>query len=267
MELETASWIRIDVHLHTKSDHEFAYQGSNGNFVQAYIKALKREQIQLGIITNHNKFKRGEFSLLKQEAEKEGILLLPGCEISVKIPGGNVHMLVVFDPNAWLKEDNSIDKFLKKAFKGASKYRNNNAVSPYYLIEITAILDSFDKDFFLIAAHVCQKSGLLYECSPAYLKKLARSKSFNEHLLGLQKVRKTKDTFNSNSKSTAEDFKNVFGKLPPQVEGSDPKNVNQIGKGTGISKVICKPFSYQGLRKALEEGKCYEEAKMNITQK
>jgi chromosome segregation protein len=43
------------------------------DFVAAYVDALKKAKIGLGIITNHNKFNIDEFKALRKRARKEGV--------------------------------------------------------------------------------------------------------------------------------------------------------------------------------------------------
>ena len=78
-----ATWLRADFHLHTKSDKEFLpFSGSDGEFIYAYIEQLRTKNIGIGIVTNHNKFNKAEFSALKKKAKKEGIGLFAGVEFS-----------------------------------------------------------------------------------------------------------------------------------------------------------------------------------------
>ena len=48
--------VRADFHLHTNRDKEFKYNGEPNEYIGSYIAALKEKQIQVGVITNHNKF-------------------------------------------------------------------------------------------------------------------------------------------------------------------------------------------------------------------
>ncbi len=96
-----ATWIRADFHLHTLKAKEFTYDGDENNFISEYIAGLKKANIGLGIITNHNKFDRDEFKALRKNALKEEIYLLPGIELSVKDGKSGLHALVVFN-DEWL---------------------------------------------------------------------------------------------------------------------------------------------------------------------
>jgi len=61
-----SAWVRADFHLHTKADKEFKYNGDENAFVGAYVDALKKADIRLAVITNHNKFDADEFKALRK---------------------------------------------------------------------------------------------------------------------------------------------------------------------------------------------------------
>jgi len=52
--LNGTTWLRADFHLHTKADKEFNYDGEENSFVSAYVEALSKASIRVGVITNHN---------------------------------------------------------------------------------------------------------------------------------------------------------------------------------------------------------------------
>jgi len=68
-----STWLRADFHLHTNADREFQYSGKDNSYVFDYIAALKTAEIQVGVITNHNKFNINEFSALRKKARREDI--------------------------------------------------------------------------------------------------------------------------------------------------------------------------------------------------
>ena len=114
-----ATWLRADFHLHTKADKEFAYSGADNDFVRLYIEQLKNQNIGIGIITNHNKFDKGEFIALRKKAKKECIGLFAGVEFSLK---EGIHILIVFDDKWYQGDTDNISKFLDKIHIGISKY-------------------------------------------------------------------------------------------------------------------------------------------------
>ena len=66
-----STWLKADFHLHTKADKEFTYTGEENDFINTYIARLKEQNISIGVITNHNKFVKNEFSGLRKKAKKE----------------------------------------------------------------------------------------------------------------------------------------------------------------------------------------------------
>jgi len=111
-------WVRADFHLHTKADKEFSYSGDADRFSTDYVNRLEQAAIQLGVVTNHNKFDLGEFKALRRRARRKGIGLLPGVELSVNDGANGVHTLIVFS-DEWIAEGQDyINQFLNVAFSG-----------------------------------------------------------------------------------------------------------------------------------------------------
>ncbi|MCX6858457.1 MAG: hypothetical protein NTV80_26585 [Verrucomicrobia bacterium] len=124
-----AEWVRVDFHLHTKADKEFKYSGDENYYNSAYVDALEKAGIRLGVITNHNKFDFDEFKSLRATARKKKIALLPGVELSVNDGANGIHTLVVFS-DAWLENgQDNINPFLTVAFEGKtpSQYEQENS--------------------------------------------------------------------------------------------------------------------------------------------
>lgn len=69
-----SSWMRADFHLHTMADKECKYTGEENSFVNDYVDALKKTDIRVGAITNHNKFDDGEYDALRKKAKKKRLL-------------------------------------------------------------------------------------------------------------------------------------------------------------------------------------------------
>jgi len=64
-------WLRADFHLHTRADKEFIYREEDNEFINKYVDKLSEENIELGAITNHNKFDFEEFKAIKKESKKK----------------------------------------------------------------------------------------------------------------------------------------------------------------------------------------------------
>lgn len=221
-------WIKADFHLHTKEDKEFHLpEGYNPNeFVKDYITQLEHQKIQIGVITNHNKFDLNEFKALKKAALKKNIFLLPGVELSVKDGSNGIHALIVFDYDKWVDETNNyIEQFLTSAFEGIHNRENENSRCNYNITELLKKLGDHKKsgrDSFIIMAHIEQNSGFLKELNGGRISELAQDRLFNDFILGFQKL----CTFDNINK-----IRSWYGerKIPAFVEGSDPKSIADIG--------------------------------------
>lgn len=157
-----SQWLRADFHLHTRADREFSYTGEDSYYISSYVDALQNAKIRVGIITNHNTFDLSEFRLLRRTARKKGIFLLPGVELSVKDGSNGIHTLVTFG-SEWIdsqENTNYIQSFLSVTFSGQSNFENENARSNHDLIETLRELDKFNRDYFLMFAHVEAQNGL-----------------------------------------------------------------------------------------------------------
>ena len=219
-----SSWLRADFHLHTKADKEFDYSGKNNNFIRNYIDKLKVENIKVGIITNHNKFDLQEFKALSKKARKEEIFLLPGVELSVNDGANEIHCLIVFDEKEWIVNGNDyINQFLSSTFAGKHNYENENGRSNDNLITTIKKLNGFNRDYFIILAHIEQRSGFYNELEGGRIIEFGNNPLFRKRVLAFQKV-KTRD-YIENLKSW------LSNKLPAFVEGSDPKTIEEIGNG------------------------------------
>ena len=214
--------LRVDFHLHTVKDKEFKYNNKSNDFIKKYIQELKKENISVGAITNHNKFDKEEFKAMKKQAKREDILLLPGVELSVKEGANGIHTLIVFS-DAWLENgENNIEIFLNQVFAGVSNCENENVTCNYDMNGVIERLEEHNKDYFIIFAHVDQKSGLLNECKGGLIKRLWDNPLMKKRVLGIQKSRNI-DNYNN--------LVQWIGYGLPKVEGCDPKEISDIGKG------------------------------------
>ena len=240
-------WIRVDFHLHTRRDKEFKDTGSDQDFVARYITALKQADIRVGVITNHNKFDREEFKALRKAARKESIYLMPGVELSVKDGRNGIHTLVVFQED-WIDNKENTDHingFLGLTFAGQSGYDNSNARSNHDLIETIRELDKFGKEFFLIFAHVEDDNGLWGGLDGGRITELGKNEVFRLRTAGFQKVR---------TRDKREKVKGWLGSwYPAEVEGSDPKNMDEIGRGE-TTFIKMGAFTFEAVQFALKPG-------------
>lgn len=246
-----ADWVRVDFHLHTRADGEFSYAKEDTGFIRDYVDALEKTGIRAGVITNHNKFDCTEYKFLRKEAGKLGIGLFPGVELSVNDGANGIHTLVVFS-DAWLAEGRDhINPFLTVAFEGKtpSQYERENGRSSLSLLETLKKLEGYHKDYFIVFAHVEQNSGLWKELDGGRLQELGRHELFKRRALGFQKVR-THDGAGKERPCRTRVQSWLKDAYPAEVEGSDPKSVDEIGKGEPVYLKLGE-VSFESLKFAL----------------
>ena len=250
-----AIWLRADFHLHTKADKEFTYTGNENDFCRLYVEQLKSQNINVGVITNHNKFDKNEFVALRKKALKEGIGLFAGVELSVNDGANGIHCLLVFDFEKWcINGEDFINQFLTAAFEGIANRENENTRCKYNFETVLQKLNEHannGRDSFIILAHVEQNSGFFNELDGGRIQQFVSNDLFSHFVLGFQKVR-TYDKIAT--------WKTWFGdKLPAFVEGSDCKNIEEIGRPhqqNGEAKttyIKIGDFNFEALRFALTD--------------
>lgn len=250
---EGAQWIRADFHLHTRADREFKYAGDDKFYNSSYVDALEKANIRLGVITNHNKFDFAEFKALRQTAQKRGIELLTGVELSVNDGAKGIHTLVVFSDD-WLADGHDhINPFLGVAFEGKipAQYEQENGRSSLSLLETIKKLESYHRDFFLVFAHVEANSGLWAELDGGRLSELGQNELFRRRTLGFQKVR-THDGAGKDKPSRTKVKGWLQDWYPAELEGSDPKCIEEIGRGEA-SYLKLGELSFEAVKFALSD--------------
>lgn len=241
--LHGSNWVRFDCHLHTKEDVEFSCVNEMSYF-DDYIEKLKSQNIRVGVLTNHNKFDLEEYKTLLKKAKKEGIFLLPGVELSVNDGANGIHTLIVFNPDEWIENGNNfIGQFITTTFAGKHNYENENGRSNDDLINTIKKLNDFKKDYFIILAHVEEKSGFFKEFNGGRITEFGNNPLFRDRVLAFQKVR-TRDEV----KKWEQWLENS---LPVFVEGSDPKSIDEIGKGEKKSYIKIGDFNFEAVKYAL----------------
>lgn len=244
-------WVRADFHLHTKADKEFVYEGQITSFTNDYVTALADAGIGLGVIANHNKFDMAEFKALRKQARKRGIGLLPGVELSVNDGSNGVHTLVVFSDD-WLQGGKDyINQFLNVAFAGKApeQYEQENGRSNDDLVSTLKKLEGYNRDFFIVFAHVESSSGLWNEIAGGRMQELAKEPLIRRYCRGFQKVR----THDKPDKVCRTKVQRWWGEAyPAEVEGCDAKKLDEIGRG---EKVFLKigDFSFDAVKYALTD--------------
>ncbi len=239
-------WLRADFHLHTKADKEFSYAGDDDYYFSNYVDALQSAEIEVGVITNHNKFDYEEFKALFKTAKKKGIFLLPGVELSVNDGASGIHTLIVFS-DQWLENGQDyIGPLISSMFPGKTpqQYENGNFRSDKNLLQVVSELDKISRDYFLVFAHVEAPKGLGEELKGGRLSdwQEERYEAVRASTLGFQKVR-TGD-LKANVRQWLGDW------YAAEVEGSDCKCIEQIGQGESCYMKI-GDFTFEAVNYAL----------------
>jgi PHP domain. len=160
-------YLKADLHLHTGTDKKFKTDISDDTeFAEIYVSELKKKDIKIGVITNHNKFDNEEFQVLKTTAINKGIFLLPGVELSVKDGKRGMHTLIIFAPEDAEKDDNNtskIETFLTFAFGSNPRFDNtgNPALCNLNLDTTIEKLNELKCHYFIILAHTDNNRGFL----------------------------------------------------------------------------------------------------------
>jgi predicted ATPase len=220
-------WLKADFHLHTKADKEFNFDGEENDFVKEYINELKKNNVEIGIITNHNKFDLEEYKALKKKALTENIYLIAGVELSINDGSNGIHCLIAFEYESWIKNnENFIEQFLGSAFEGIANRENENTRCKYSLSDLFNKLEEHRKtgrDSFVIMAHIEQQSGFYKELEGGRIKQIAKDSHFKKNVLGFQKLR------TNDFKDKLAVWFNGEDNIPVFLEGSDPKQLNEVG--------------------------------------
>lgn len=246
MKFENGSEVlRFDCHLHTVKDKEFKYSGMENEFVSDYVCKLEQEKISVGVITNHNKFDLDQYKAIKKAARKKDIFILPGVELSIKEGASSIHMLIVFDPEEWMVDGvDYISRNINAMFLGVGDPGNENTYTQNDLLTVIKTLDQQNKDYFMICAHVEQDKGFWKECGGTLIQSLTSERIFRRRVIGFQKAR-TRDLIRK--------VHDWMGYDLAFLEGSDPKTIDDIGKGDKKTYIKIGEFSYSAVKYALTD--------------
>ncbi len=238
-----STWLRADFHLHTKADKEFApFEGTDGEFITAYIEQLKNKEVDIGVITNHNKFDKGEFTALRKKAKKAGIGLFAGVEFSLK---EGIHILIVFEDKWFQGDTNNITQFLNQAFYPETNYHTPPYPnSKFDLSETVEALDTVGFDYFIILAHIDDRNGLFNVLQGRTIDAFIKQEAFSQ-VLAVQK--------SGNADNYARVCQLSKRKIA-YVEGSDNAHggIETIGNGR-VTYIKVGDFNFEALKYALTD--------------
>jgi predicted metal-dependent phosphoesterase TrpH len=86
-----AEWVRDDLHLHSTGEDFFRLSpGINLNseedkrkIIRACVEKFKQTKLKFAANTDYNGIKEEWFNPIKEEAKKEGTVILPGAELNI----------------------------------------------------------------------------------------------------------------------------------------------------------------------------------------
>ena len=121
--------------------------------------------------------------------------------------------------------------------KTPAQYEHENGRSNDNILQTLKNLEGFHKDFFTVFAHVEAASGLWNEIDGGRLQELAKNPLVQKYCLGFQKVR-THDKAYAKCRVKVKQWRPDY---PAEVEGSDPKTLEEIGNGRKVFVKIGDP--------------------------
>ncbi len=189
-----AEWVRADFHLHTlkepgasRKQLRAEFRDRENEFVKEWVGQLVAAKIRIAVITNHNTFDVDEYKALRKAARRESILVLPGVELGINA-GKGIHALIVFASD-WVDDqaaNDGIQRFLNSQFTSTPDEGSRSVEDIAGCLEK---LDSYDKDYFVVFAHVDSDNGLIQELGWGQLKHVIETCGDRwQRVLGLQKV-------------------------------------------------------------------------------
>lgn len=243
--------MRADFHLHTIAERdpsrtfkkEFSGEAQRGECAKAWVAKLVEGGARVGVITNHNMFDAEDYRQHMKLAKNEGILVLPGVELNV-FSGSGIHTLIVFHPD-WAKKEadgaTSIDRFLSGQFPTPPEISTPTRDS---LRECLTKLDEFQKEYFIVFAHVQSGKGLMKLEGNALRETIAQcGELWAKRVLGFQRV---KDEEALRRRWPADI------PLPAFVHGSDPHGMDEVAREPACFLKIGE-LSFDAVRFALHD--------------
>ncbi|CUS89458.1 PHP domain-containing protein, partial [Candidatus Kryptonium thompsonii] len=254
-----AEWIRVDLHLHSPFVKSFKLpsginlDSDKEKIVRDYVRKIKEKGIQIGAITDYNGIQKEWFIPIRDEAEKEGILILPGVELSISLTGGKygLHLIVIFDNTIDIDGLNtflhSLDKDPQEKLLNGREHREIN--SKYELEEMVKLIREKYK-CLIIFAHPEEDKGLFKTFSP------------KESAKYISIIRPDAlEYFSNDWKSRLVDTNEIKKELLERIailESSDPKSIDEIGNKLRDRKIRAtylklSDFSLSALKLALHD--------------
>jgi len=226
-----AEWVRVDFHIHSPASLTFSLppglnldSGSDvKKLTEEYVKKLREANIRIAAITDYNLIREGWFERIKEEANKYGIIILPGIELDVGFTGGKygLHILLIFDERENVE---GINRFIHSLDKNPQnnlvKGRTHRRLESKY--ELEQLISEIRRRFncLVIFAHPEDDKGIFKSFNPQQAAKYIK----NIKPDAIEKFSdSTKDKLLSTGVLTKEELERIA-----QIENSDPKSLEEI---------------------------------------
>jgi chromosome segregation protein len=223
-----ARWRRIDFHLHSPGVDSFTSPGGMNHdsaeerekFADDYAGRLASEGIEVAALTDYNGIREPWFTALKAAAEKRGIVMLPGVELSLS-EGKGIHVLAIFREGTEPREVNeclrSMDKLPGRSLV-EGRVHHEIDLRDHLTSALRSLRDRFN--CLLIAAHCDDDKGIIKHLGPKRAAQLVRDVGMD----ALEHAGSSRAQLKSTGVLSAEALGNLAF-----VEFSDPKNLTEVG--------------------------------------
>jgi len=258
-----SEWRKWDLHTHTPIDHEWinkpnlATENDKQVFARKYIEFACKQKLGLIAITDHN-FCQNINDLLipyiQNEANKNGITILPGFEITVS-DGSGVHVLIIFPEDTDLNEIYNLVNQLFPA--NAIRIDDEGRVIPSNktLKEIKDCIDEAEMEAIIIFAHADSSKGVLNERNGTN-----KAKLWQTEFVRIVQLSKAKDKFKEGFEyNVINGLDDNYKKSMTYIVASDCRSINEGSEIEGRFKLgekftwIKADPTFEGLKQIIYE--------------
>jgi len=252
-----AEWVRVDLHLHSPGVDSFVLppginldsEEDRKRIIEQYVGQLKQMKIKVGAITDYNGVREDWFLSIKERAEKEGIVIFPGVELSIRAGKYGLHILLIFEKDTDVANLNNFIKYLGRDKKDLIKGRKHKDLDLEETLEkaLKKIREYYNCLVIFPHPNEGDSKGLLNSFSPKDAVKFL--KEINPDAL---------EYLSSTSRSKLRDAglgEEFFNKI---IENSDPKSIDEIGgkkrdKKTRVTYLKLSDFTLDAVKLALHD--------------
>ena len=230
-----ATWRCVDLHLHTPGVPSFALPpgvdihkaADRQRFADEYVQRLIDARIDIAAITDYQGVRPAWFSPIRESAERAGIVVLPGAELSVgRGAGRGVHLLLVCDPGtdpARIAEAIRFQGDTPDPLFSDEVRTGNDDLSLRGSLEdaLKSLRDQLG--CVVIGAHAMEKNGVLKVLGAAHVAKLVRDGLID----AIDHCGDARDRLRSTGLLSPEKLDSLACTL-----SGDPKSLDEIGTKT-----------------------------------